>query len=45
VRGHVKCVALVTGGARGWGAAIARRLALEGLAIAVNNLHGDAAQS
>jgi 3-oxoacyl-[acyl-carrier protein] reductase len=35
-------VALVTGSSRGLGAAIARRLGRDGLAIAVNSLHGDA---
>lgn len=37
-------VALVTGSARGLGAEIARRLARDGLALAVNDLHGDAVQ-
>jgi hypothetical protein len=35
-------VALVTGSSRGLGAAIARRLGRDGLAVAVNSLHGDA---
>jgi 3-oxoacyl-[acyl-carrier protein] reductase len=34
-------VALVTGSSRGLGAAIARRLAHDGLAVAVNGRHGD----
>jgi 3-oxoacyl-[acyl-carrier protein] reductase len=33
-------VALVTGSSRGLGSAIARRLAREGMAVAVNDLHG-----
>jgi 3-oxoacyl-[acyl-carrier protein] reductase len=37
-------VALVTGSSRGLGSAIARRLAHDGLAVAVNDLHGDAVQ-
>ena len=37
-------VALVTGSSRGLGAEIARRLARDGLAVAVNDVHGDAAQ-
>jgi NAD(P)-dependent dehydrogenase (short-subunit alcohol dehydrogenase family) len=35
-------VSLVTGSSRGLGSAIARRLASDGLAVAVNGLHGDA---
>jgi 3-oxoacyl-[acyl-carrier protein] reductase len=35
-------VALVTGSSRGLGRTIARRLAHDGLAVAVNGLHGDA---
>jgi len=38
-------VALVTGGARGLGAAIARRFAGEGARVVVNDLHLEAAQS
>src|SRR5690348_11700432 len=34
-------VALVTGSSRGLGAAIARRLASDGFAVAVNGRHGD----
>src|SRR5205807_3794252 len=38
-------VALVTGSSRGLGTAIARRLAHDGLAVAVNGLHDDALAS
>ena len=34
-------VALVTGSSRGLGSAIARQLARDGLAVAINSLHGD----
>jgi 3-oxoacyl-[acyl-carrier protein] reductase len=37
-------VALVTGSSRGLGAEIARRLARDGLAVAVNDVHGEAMQ-
>jgi 3-oxoacyl-[acyl-carrier protein] reductase len=36
-------VALVTGSSRGLGSAIAQRLARDGLAVAVNDRHGDGA--
>jgi 3-oxoacyl-[acyl-carrier protein] reductase len=35
-------VAVVTGSSRGLGSAIARRLARDGLAVAVNDVHGGA---
>ena len=40
----MKRVALVTGSSRGLGSAIASRLARDGLAVAVNDLHGDAVE-
>jgi 3-oxoacyl-[acyl-carrier protein] reductase len=40
---HEKRVALVTGGSRGLGSAIAGRLAQDGLAVGINSLGGDGA--
>jgi 3-oxoacyl-[acyl-carrier protein] reductase len=41
--GQDRRVALVTGSTRGLGRAIARRLGRDGLAVALNGLHDDAA--